>query len=663
MFSLPLTWPCLVRLPAAAPSAFGLNIPAARPRLWWTPERLAAARGWYSRNQPAIRRDDYLGFAFRYLMKGDTGAARTAIAGAASLAFDTSRTSSNEARWYGEAAILIFDWCYDQFPPAEREAFIQRWNGYLEALRHKSWGGLEMPQSNYFWGYLRNELEWGIATYHENPAAPTFLEHALKMRWQGSFLPHAGGPARGGMPLEGSQYGRYLLQYASVPLMTAHLAGRPVFTETKFFREALFWLLYATLPGPTARPAGGPPRWEVFPLGDDQFFRHGGSAESVEYGTFVSTMAELWRDRPAGQYARQWLKNTSAVRPPFVAAVETRSPERPFLSLPLDYFAPGPQHLYARTSWERDATAIHLQLGAVSGGSHEHADQGNWQIWRKGRWLSRESTGYSDRLAGPGGQGMVEAYNTAAHNGLLVNGKGLADGERNGRPMLKRLETRASHVYAAVDLSLSYRNDQTNSRHRRERDNPAAARVEREFLFLRPLETLVIFDRVYAHGSLEPASDVPRTFLAHFENAPTLDTANTALGVTGDQALRLITLVPATPSRRVVVEGGPIGQHRLEVETRGGERCYFLHVLQARNASEPDIVAQVAETAGQFTVTLLHAKRGFARLAFHKESTAAGLRFSRTAMPPDVSPLLNRVQEIQVTDDGPVWEKLPDSGG
>jgi hypothetical protein len=658
-----LAGPAATAQSGAAQAGYGLKIPTGHPRLWWTPERLATARAWYSRNQTAPRRDDYLGYAFRYLMTGDAGAARTAIGGAAGLAFDTSRTSSNEARWYGEAAILIFDWVYDQFKPAERDAFVQRWNGYLEALSRKPWGGPEMPQSNYFWGYLRNELLWGIATYHENPKAGAFLEHALKVRWQGSFLASANGPARGGMPLEGSQYGRYLLQYASVPLMTAHLLGRPMFTETGFFKEALFWLIYSTTPAPTAQQSGGPSRWEIFPLGDDQFFRNGGSAESAELGTYMSTVAELWRDLPAGQYARQWLKNTGAARPAFVAAVERRGPEKAFVSLPLDYFAPGPQHLYARTSWERDATALHLQLGAVSGGSHEHADQGNWQIWRKGKWLSRETTGYSNRFAGYGGQGEIAAYHTPAHNGLVLNGKGMADGDRNGRPLLKRLESRSSYLYAAVDLTLSYRNDQSKSRHHRERDNPVAERVEREFVFLRPLETLVIFDRVYSNSGTMPAAEVTKAFLAHFEHPPKLDNPNTVLAVNGDQALRLITLVPAAPVRRVVAEGSPIGQHRLEVETKGSERSYFLHVLQARDASEADVTARVAETPQDYTVTVQHPKRGHARLTFRKEpSGAAGLRFSRTGLPDSVSPLLDRVQNIRVTDDGPVWEALPKSG-
>lgn len=653
LLSLPLAllaWPELAALAQSARASdassgdFGLTIPTARPRLWLTPNRLATARAWYRKNEKPLRRDDVLGHAFRYVMKRDAGDARVAIDGAMRLVFDVSRTSSNEARWFGESAILIFDWTYDQFTPEQRRVFIERWNGYLETLRHKQWGGPGMPQSNYFWGYLRNEIEWAIATYHENPAAKTLLDHALSVRWKGAFLPFAATTARGGVPTEGSQYGPYLLQYATVPLSTVQFLGRPMLSESPFFRDAVYWLLYATPPAPTTPRTGGRARWEVFPMGDDQFFQNGGSAERIEYGTFVSAMATTWKDKAVGQYAQHWMRMTSAPRPEFVEAVEERALERPLTALPLDYYSPGSQHFYGRTSWQHDATVFHIQLGSVPGLTHEHADHGNWQIWRRGRWLSRETTGYA-----------LEWYQTAAHNCLLVNKRGLADGDRNGQAVVRRLESRGLFAYAAVDLTPAYRNDKTAARHRTDRDNPEAALVEREFLFIRPLETLLIFDRVESRGA-----GVTKTFLAHFEQAPALRAPNEVIATNGDQSLRLVTLAPANAVRRVVFEGNPIGQHRLEVETSGTERSYFLHTAQARGAGEADVVARSTETSAGFTVTLELPSRGYARVTFFKESTVpASLQYSTTSLPARTTPLLSRVQEIVATDEGPMWEVLP----
>jgi hypothetical protein len=190
-----------------------LTIPTARPRLWWTTERLQAARTWYAANAFTPRANDPIGQAFRYQMTRETAYARQAIDWAMSVTFSTDGNASNEARWSGEGAIVVYDWCYDQFTAAERTTFLNRWNGYLDALRQKTWGGPAMPQNNYYWGYLRNEVLWGVASYHENPMAATFLNHALTTRWQNSFVPHANGRGRGGIPQEGSQYGRYLLDY------------------------------------------------------------------------------------------------------------------------------------------------------------------------------------------------------------------------------------------------------------------------------------------------------------------------------------------------------------------------------------------------------------------------------------------------------------------
>lgn len=663
---------CCAQAQTATPSsgvhnaASSLSIPAAHPRLWWTSERLERARSWYKSNPFTPDRDDYAGQAFVHLVTGDKRYARQAIDWAVRFtitdraAIDPNNgVASNGARWYGEHAILVYDWCWDQMTPDERQTIIQRWNVYLENLKHKEWGGVRMPQSNYFWGYLRNEFEWGVATWGENALAETFLNHSLQDRWQDSFVPQAATTGRGGVAQEGSQYGRYLLGYSVVPLYTATTLGRKMFDETEFFKSAVYYVIYTTLPAATATASGGPRRFEVFPACDDQFFKNGGSAESIDYGNFMANSANTWRNIPTGEYARRWLSLTKARVSDFIAAADEGGIERDFDELPLDYFAPGPQYLSARTSWRPEATVLHLQLGSPAGGGHAHDDAGNWQMWRRGRWLSRETTGYGDTIADYANRGQTTTSKTVGHNGLLLNGKGLADGERNGRPVLRRLESRRDYVHAVVDLSLSYRNDKVS--HRRERDNPVAGAVEREFVFLRPLETLVIFDRVGANGAVMPAHTVTKTFLAHFEQAPTIEDGRNVIAISGDEALRLTTMLPENPEYRVVKEGGPIDQHRLEIETSGTATSYFLHVLQARDKNGQNVNAILEDTPATYVLTLRHLELGSVRIEFAKNAGAAGggIRFSRESRPDTVVPFLDRIQEMRVTDSGPVWETLP----
>ena len=644
-------------LPGQTAADFGLQIPSSHPRVWWTPERLTQARAWYAANPFTPRSDDYLGQAFRYLMTGERQYARSAIDYAMTVELATSGVASNGARWYGEIVILTYDWCYDQMTATERATLRDRWNGYLEALRLKDWGGPTMPQSNYFWGYLRNQIEWALATWYENPMAATFLNDALVTRWQNAFMPQAASLGRGGVLVEGSQYGPYLIDYATVPFRSAGLMGRNLFEEGNFFREAVYYIIYSTPTAPTALRSDGSLQWDLFPFADDEQFRNGGSAEGGGWSNFMLSVADLWRNDRIGQHARRWHRTVGGRTAAFIAATDRGGAEADLAGLPLDYYAPGAGFLFTKTAWTPGATVAHLQLGYPNDDhAHTHYDYGNWQMWRGGRWLSRETTGYAHTLAGYGGA-TAEARDTVAHNGILVGGRGLATAPVNGPPVVKRVESRPEYTYGATDLTASYRNNEVQWA-RPERDNAAVSHVEREFLFIRPLETMVVFDRVES-----ATASATKTFLAHFEQQPRVDGANAYLGVNGDQALRVTTLVPSAPVYRVITEGGIVGQYRLEVETSGQTLSYFLHVLQARDSSGQNVTAQVSETAAQYIVTLQHPTRGHARVVFNKgqATNGGGFAYSASAPPSSVNPLLDRVQAIQVTNSGPAWEAL--SGG
>ena len=146
------------------------NIPATHPRLFFNTERLTRAKQWFASNP--FTPGDAIERAFHYLLTGNAQSCRSAIADAMSITLDVGGTASDEARWDGEIVILAYDWCNDQMTAAERRTLIGRWNGYIEALNPKEWGGIGMEANNYYAGYLRNTIEWGIATFGENARAP-----------------------------------------------------------------------------------------------------------------------------------------------------------------------------------------------------------------------------------------------------------------------------------------------------------------------------------------------------------------------------------------------------------------------------------------------------------------------------------------------------------
>jgi len=626
------------------------------PRLWWDDARLRQARTWYDRTRPEAARDDVRDLAFRFLIGVNPHGCEQATKWLMDFTISSNELSgvaSDNARWHGEDAILVYDWCHDQMTAAQREVILQRWNGYLKELMSKPWGGPGMPQSNYFWGYLRNELEWAIATSGENPLADTFSNDALVYRWEHSFVPHSVHAGSGGVPQEGSQYGSYLLGYSVVPFLTSSLQGRALYNDTTFFKDSVFYLIYATTPAQTALRGASSQQYEIFPFNDDERFKNGGSANSPYYADFMTVAANQWATLPIGQYARAWLNLTGSIPSPYIQAVDTGGSPAPFASLPLDYYAPGARYFYGRNSWSADATVFNWQLGDLSGVGHAHLDYGSWQIWRKGRWLSRETTGYGDKIVAYAGSDSTDTTSTIAHNTLLFNGIGVGVGERNGSPVVKRLESRRDYSYAMVDLTPAYRNNICCASHP-ERDNPAVGHVEREFVFVRSLETMVIFDRLYTNrANGRAAASTVKTFLAHFEQAPTIEDRNHVTSINGTQSLRLTTLVPTNLHYKVVVEGG-VGQYRLEVDDYGSEQSYFLHVLQAGDKTAAKITSSLAQDQQSYTVVLRDsAEREPVTLVFQKGKASTG---GIIVIDRERHLLSTQVQEITVTDAGPVWK-------
>src|SRR5262249_16451148 len=179
----------------------GLDVPLSHPRVWFTSVTLAQAQKWYATHPFTPATDDPWGNALRYVLTGEAQYAQTAVQPLRNFTISQSEldgVASDTYRW-GDWLPVVYDWCYDVMTPQQQQTFIDRYNGYTDIIRQKPWGGPTMPASNYFWGYFRNEVNWAIAAYYENPLAQTFLTVALVTRWQNSFLPYAAGADRGGV--------------------------------------------------------------------------------------------------------------------------------------------------------------------------------------------------------------------------------------------------------------------------------------------------------------------------------------------------------------------------------------------------------------------------------------------------------------------------------
>jgi hypothetical protein len=672
-------------------NAASLNIPSSHPRLWYgNAVRLQQARDYYAQTPFTPGDDIQFERALRSLLTGNvndcTLASRYMVSWRASSGIGGFR---DDTRQQGEELLAIYDWCHGSFSAAERSAIIARWNGYMDLELSDNLGNEGKEANNYWVGRTRNLLMWGIASFGENPRAQEFINVALDIRmgnWFQTWYDHFG---RGGVFPEGGDYGVVSLSYLLIPFVSATDFGYDPYALTPYFNEAIYALIYGTTPGPSTTTGMATFGASFFPWNDDEHFYEGGAINIRSYlGDFARYFGV--RDPASGnaRHARAWLAATNAGRRWMFDALGGSGNPSDLSSLPLDYYAPGANVFDMRTSHDANATQVHLQLGTPGGIEHRHLDAGSFQIWRKGRWLTRESTGYSDRLVAygePTGSSVtIDSSEAPAHNTLLFEGQttgvwigsgpqyippqGNSDPDQPRRlPAVTRLQHEPQFAYVATNYSEAYRNGRDTRA-----DWPYTDKAWREFLFIRPLQALVILDRMRGSSDSQrpfylgpnwlwtgphvPGSQVRRSFIMHFETSPTVN-GNRLSATVGNQISELTTLIPATSNYRVINEDVPgdeqSGQYRLELDSVGSTESYFLNVVTGYDNGEARITANLNDNGNSWTVTLNHPVRGNASVTFMKGMNSMGGSVSING---GLAQLLREdVQSIQVTSDGPVW--------
>jgi hypothetical protein len=644
----------------------GLTIPPGHPRLWFTPDRLARARTWLQSHPftPPTNEDTWGGFSetamYGLLTDNATGACTAAanwvMANYATILPVTGGVACDQCRWNGEQVILVYDWCHDTFTANQRATLMTHINDSLTFWAANDWGGPAMYGNNYFWGYLRNELEWAITSYHENQTvAEALLDDVLTTRLAGNFNPSTlpGGDSRGGVPHEQFGYGATTGDYASIPFTSAQLLGRDVWRETDFWRELVYAYIYGVTPARTIVPGattfeGLTHGFTMFPANDDEAWHNRYYVPRSRYfPNYMVAAANAFGASNVGRHARQWLASyvteTTAYLPwrHYQAVDDGVATPLAFTSLPLDYYASGPGSLFTRSQWGPGATHIWIQGADTNAdrAGHQHADYGTFQIWRsategsslRGRYLSRETVTYAQNVAGYGGAGSVDGALPIGHNSVLIDGASMGPQYTSGLATVERMESRPEYAYLAVLLTPP---------------GTAAQVWRREFIFVRGLETLLVLDRLQTAGA-----NAAKTFLNHCEVAPSIS-GPSATCTLGGSALVMTTLVPpaAQVSYRSVDEGTSIyHQHRIEVDTTPGTaQSYILTVLQAKGAAAASLTPTVAEDGGSFTVTL----DGSHSVVFQKGMTSSG---GSVTVGTTTTPLRADVQTLTVTDAGPAW--------
>lgn len=529
---------------------------------------------------------------------------------------------------------LAYDLCFEWWTDAERERFHTYVNRTVDAnvqsethVFHNAWYGYK---------------NWGIglagyAGYHENPRAPGILR-TLEQDYRTRAAPALELAGAGGGWAEGYYIHYWLYEWLFFCEVARRCEGLDYYAlAPKFFAQRAVASMFEMYPGIKDYGSRRP-----VPMGDGGGRLFGGDRDKALAARRI--LVNHFRDDPAHQAVHAFNETTPRVSVGHFAYMDflwrdASVPRGDLGRFKRSHLSAGPGHVYARSSWQDDATYFFFKCSDRFT-AHQHLDAGHFVIY------------HGEELAGDGGHydefGTVHDVNyhlrTIAHSTVLVldpaeRWPGIRAGKvtgndggqhhnwphhngatsdpadwQKGRALydiadLRAFEDRGDYLYVAADATRAYATNKLKL-------------VTRQIVFLRP-GTFIIFDRVTA-----TKPEFQKTWLLQAMKQP--EQRGDDLVVThGPGRLFVQTLLPATrqlalatgdglyrydgqtfPPRR---NTGPAPECRIEVSpAQPSATDYFLHVLTTTGAGTDSVPRAVARVEpGRVHVELAGAKLAF----------------------------------------------------
>jgi hypothetical protein len=505
---------------------------------------------------------------------------------------------------------LAFDLCHEAWSAEEQGRFHQYVNQTVAAnvqsethVFHNGWYGYK---------------NWGIgvacyAAYYENPQAQATLK-VLTEDFRSRAAPALELAGAGGGWAEGYYIHYWLYEWLFFCEVARRCAGVDYYAlAPRFFSQRAIASLFEMYPG-----IGEYNSRRAIPMGDGGGRTFGGDRDKVLSARRI--LVNYFRQDPAHQSAHAFNEITprSSVGNNAYKDFLWRDvsvPAGDLKQFKLSHVSPGPGHVYARSSWEEDATHIFFKCSKRFT-AHQHLDVNHFTLFKHAELLG--TGGHYDEF------GSVHDVNyhlrSIAHNTLLVHdpaekwpeniraGKvtGNDGGQHHNWPHhnggvadvaqwrqqqklydiadLLAFGDTGDYVYAAGDASRAY----------------SPQKLEffiRQIVFLRP-GTVVVFDRI---KSTRP--DYKKTLLWQAMRLPE-QTPQGLVIKNGQGRLVLQTLLPVD-HRIELFSGdnlyqyggntylpakytGPAPECRVQVSPKkDNEVDYFLHVLTATDTKAP----------------------------------------------------------------------------
>jgi hypothetical protein len=461
---------------------------------------------------------------------------------------------------------LVYDWCHALLTPEQR----RRWTAYANnavanVWNHKAatWGqtvypwtgwSVDNPSNNYYYSFLRATMLLGLATLGENERAKEWLDKFRIEKIENQLIPTFNRDLAGGGSREGTGYGTAMKGLWQLYDWWERSTGERLAARTPHTLASMAHLMHSIAPTLD----------RLAPTGDHA--RDATGALFDYHREYLMVLQALFPSEQLSGIARTLLDSSSVPQMKnsfmFFADFLYEQPDlpaRPLAELATTYWAPGTGQLMMRSSWEPTATYANFICGPYTE-SHAHRDQGSFVLF-KGTWLATDANVFSrsgieqeEELHNlvrfeTGGTTARQGYGTACALGALADNR--------------------NFTYASARVTPVYRKQ------------PAVAKSEREFLFVKP-DTLVVLDRAVA-----ASAGTRRIWTLNLGTTPEIsgDTINVA---EGRDRLEVRRLSPAGldaevrrwPDLRKGMQGGV----RVDVADGNGNSSLFLHVFSLNGA-------------------------------------------------------------------------------
>ena len=346
--------------------------------------------------------------ALEYLVNGDAAQARMAITSMLDTLQKTNFGTKNDLSRASGCMLMvggmIYDWCYDQFTPQERDAYIKEFIRIAHTMECHYPPKRTEPIAGHSseWMILRDMLSCGIAIYDEYP---DMYHYVITMMFE-DYIPVRNYTYKGQNYHQGSSYFnvRFTNDLNSLWILDKMGAGA-IYDPSQQY--VLYDMIYRRRPDGQVLAAGD---CNPAPRKRPQSFSQPAMLASsyyndpyiaYEYERKPSTephmlMLELlWRDFD----------------------LKGKTPD----DLPLTRYSGTPfGWMIARTGWGKNSVVAEMKVNEQFYGNHQHMDGGAFQIYYRGP-LAIDSGSYQGASGGYNSPHNKNYFKrTIAHNSLLV---------------------------------------------------------------------------------------------------------------------------------------------------------------------------------------------------------------------------------------------------